>query len=362
MSENRNKEQRETGRGNSHKTIISTTKNSSNKKELTKTTNSSNKSVQNTSNTPPKTRGRRGRPPKKKSGTENEPKTTKSRRSSGKKPLKTALTTKNTTSQATKKAKASSETSSSKRASSKRTTLKKTKTTASNKKSQTTTSKSNKTAESRISSNKSIKESSSNPSNKISHGAKREQTEEKPVVAETASTEHIVNTSNSSSIKTDQSSTLVRIHQSVAVLIDGNNIEKSIHAMMSNKSAMLDFDKVIPKILEERGLNRLIYFREGLKISEKLAERLHKHYHGSVVPCHKSADIPLTITATQIAEKVDTIIILSGDSDYVELVRHLKSRGVRVEIAAVKQTTAQILIEEADYFYDIDKADVFVFK
>lgn len=154
----------------------------------------------------------------------------------------------------------------------------------------------------------------------------------------------------------------VRVHQSCAILIDGNNIEMSIHSMMHSKSAMLDFDKMIPKVLEDRGLNRLIYFREGLNISEKLAERLHKNYHGSVVPCHKSADIPLTITATQIAEKVDTIIIMSGDSDYVELVRHLKSRGVRVEIASVKATTAQILTDEADYSYEITKEDCFVFK
>lgn len=152
------------------------------------------------------------------------------------------------------------------------------------------------------------------------------------------------------------------IRQTVAILIDGNNIEKSIHTMLRSKKAMLDFDTLIPKLLQNRGLNRLIYFREGLNISEKLAERLLNHYHGSVVPCHKSADIPLTITATQIADKVDTIIILSGDSDYVELVRHMKSRGVRVEIAAVKRTTASILIDEADHYVPIVKEDCFKFK
>jgi uncharacterized protein (TIGR00288 family) len=154
----------------------------------------------------------------------------------------------------------------------------------------------------------------------------------------------------------------IMIQQSVAILIDGNNIEKSLHSMMRNKNAMLNFDKLIPKLLVERGLNRLIYFREGINISTKLAERLHNHYYGIVVPCHKSADIPLTITATQLADKVDTIIILSGDADYVELVRHLKSRGVRVEIAAIKKTTAAILREEADHYTAITKEDVFVFK
>ena len=154
----------------------------------------------------------------------------------------------------------------------------------------------------------------------------------------------------------------VRIHQNVAVLIDGNNIEISLTKLMNNKNAVVNFDVLIPKILMNRGLSRLVYFREGLNISDKLAERLHRLFHGSVVPCYKSADIPLTITATQIAEKVDTIIILSGDSDYVELVRHLKSRGVRVEVCSVEETTAQILKEEVDHYFPITKEDAFILK
>jgi uncharacterized LabA/DUF88 family protein len=156
--------------------------------------------------------------------------------------------------------------------------------------------------------------------------------------------------------------TEVRIHQNVAVLIDGNNIEISLTKLTNNKNAVVNFDVLIPRILMDRGLSRLIYFREGLNISDKLAERLHRLFHGSVMPCYKSADIPLTITATQIAEKVDTIIILSGDADYVDLVRHLKSRGVRVEICSVEETTAQILKEEADYHFPITKEDAFILK
>ena len=152
----------------------------------------------------------------------------------------------------------------------------------------------------------------------------------------------------------------VRINQSVAILIDGNNIEISLQALVGQKNALLDFDSIIPKLLDNRGLNRLIYFREGKSISDKLAERLLNNFHGSVMPCHKSADIPLTIKATQIAPKVDTIIILSGDSDYVDLVRHLKGEGVRVEIAAIEETTAAILKEEADLFTPITKKDCYI--
>lgn len=151
----------------------------------------------------------------------------------------------------------------------------------------------------------------------------------------------------------------VLITQSVAILIDGNNIERSLHSMTNSSNVMLNFDSIIPKLLNGRGLSRLIYFREGKAISSKLAQRLLHNYHGSVVPCHKSADIPLTINATQIAKKVDTIIILSGDSDYVELVRHLKGEGVRVEIAAIEETAAAILLDEADHFVPITKEDSF---
>ena len=152
------------------------------------------------------------------------------------------------------------------------------------------------------------------------------------------------------------------INQSVAILCDGNNIERSIHGISKNKKAMINFDTLIPKLLNGRGLNRMIYFREGKSISSKFADRLHENFYGSVIPCHKSADIPLSIKATQLASKVDTIIIMSGDSDYVELVTHLKGEGVRVEIAAVKETTAQILIDKSDYMHEITSNDWFVYK
>ena len=153
----------------------------------------------------------------------------------------------------------------------------------------------------------------------------------------------------------------VIISQTVAILIDGNNIERSIHDQTNDANTMLNFDKLIPKLLGNRGLNRLIYFREGKQISQKLRDRLHEFFHGSVRPCHKSADIPLSINAMQLASKVDTIVIMSGDSDYIELVRHLKSEGVRVEIASVDATTANVIKEECDHHYRINEEDWFTY-
>jgi len=153
----------------------------------------------------------------------------------------------------------------------------------------------------------------------------------------------------------------ILLDQSVAILIDGNNIEMSLHKE-AGRNAMINFDKLVPALLQNRALSRLIYFREGKSISKKLAERLQRYFHGSVVPCYKSADIPLTIKAVQVASKVDTIIILSGDADYVELVRHLKSDGIRVEVAAFEATTAEVLRKECDHFFPITVEYSFTIK
>tara|TARA_Y100001968_G_C19399488_1_gene740242 strand:+ start:1171 stop:1659 length:489 start_codon:yes stop_codon:yes gene_type:complete len=154
----------------------------------------------------------------------------------------------------------------------------------------------------------------------------------------------------------------IKISQSVAILCDGNNIERSIHKESKSSNTMINFDSLIPRLLNGRGLNRLVYFREGKAISSKFTERLHEKFYGIVIACHKSADIPLSIKATQLASKVDTIIIMSGDSDFVELIRHIKSEGVRVEIAAIKNTTANILIDESAFFHEITSNDWFEYK
>ena len=149
--------------------------------------------------------------------------------------------------------------------------------------------------------------------------------------------------------------------QSVAVLIDGNNIGMSITATYGH-GYMLNFDGVVTKILKGRGLNRLIYLREGKQISEKFAERLKRNFFGIVMPCNKSCDIPLTIQAVKLAEKVDTIVIFSGDSDYCDLVEYLKGTGIRVEIVAMKESASKYLLEKADDYYFIQNQDIFHYE
>ena len=64
------------------------------------------------------------------------------------------------------------------------------------------------------------------------------------------------------------------INQSVAILCDGNNVERSIQEQSLKTNTMVNFDSLIPRLLNSRGLNRFIYFREGKHIADKRAERL----------------------------------------------------------------------------------------
>lgn len=152
------------------------------------------------------------------------------------------------------------------------------------------------------------------------------------------------------------------ISQRVAVLVDGNNIGIAIHEFTKDADAMLNFKTFIPKILKGRGLSKLYFFREGKTISDKLRKLLHDEFHGTVIPCGKSADVRMAITATETADKVDTIILMTGDKDFIPLVEHLRSRGVRVEIACVSSSASAELIDEADYFCPITEGDIYFFK
>jgi len=147
--------------------------------------------------------------------------------------------------------------------------------------------------------------------------------------------------------------TLVGVDQRVAILVDGNNIGKSVWSL-ANPETMVDYDLLIPDLLRERPLTRLIYFREGRSISSKFERRLKSKFFGSVMPAGRNAVIPITIKAMQIAAKVDTIILMSGNDDFTDLVLHLKNNGMRVEVASVDHSTSARLKTEADDWHNID--------
>jgi uncharacterized LabA/DUF88 family protein len=65
-------------------------------------------------------------------------------------------------------------------------------------------------------------------------------------------------------------------------------------------------------------------------------------------------DVGLAVDAVKVAKKVDTIVLVTGDGDFVPLVEYLKvSAGNQVEVIAFGKSTSGKLKEIADDFIDL---------
>jgi len=70
-------------------------------------------------------------------------------------------------------------------------------------------------------------------------------------------------------------------------------------------------------------------------------------------------DIGIAIDALLLAPKLDVIVLVSGDGDFVELVHALKAMGVKVEVYAFERSVGRELREAADFFAPIGEEMIF---
>ena len=67
-------------------------------------------------------------------------------------------------------------------------------------------------------------------------------------------------------------------------------------------------------------------------------------------------DIGLAMDTIELATKLDTIVIVSGDGDYVPLIHHLRhALGCRIEVIAFGKSSSSLLRQECDLFTDLDQ-------
>jgi uncharacterized LabA/DUF88 family protein len=67
-------------------------------------------------------------------------------------------------------------------------------------------------------------------------------------------------------------------------------------------------------------------------------------------------DVGLAVDAIKLAPKLDAVIIVSGDGDFVPLVEYLKvNQGCQVEVMAFGKSSSAKLIEASDDFIDLDQ-------
>ncbi len=150
----------------------------------------------------------------------------------------------------------------------------------------------------------------------------------------------------------------------VGVFVDTANIELATDRLR----VRFDWSKVLRLLLRDRQLVRAVayspihddpavsietqrfvepFLDRGFKIVTKPFRRFQD---GSI---KANLDIELALDVVAMLDRLDVLVLVSGDGDFQRLVELAQSRGVRVEVAAVGASTAGNLRHAADQFTDL---------
>lgn len=152
--------------------------------------------------------------------------------------------------------------------------------------------------------------------------------------------------------------------QRVGVFVDAQNM---YHSARNLYKARVNFKELLEEGVAGRVLIRAItyvistesgeekaFFDAIEKFGFELKEKGLQIFPGG----EKKADwdVGLAVDTIKLADKLDVIIIVSGDGDYCPLVEYLKiNKGCRVEVIAFGESTSAKLIEIADQFTDLSE-------
>lgn len=142
-------------------------------------------------------------------------------------------------------------------------------------------------------------------------------------------------------------------HQTVGIFVDAENVEMSGLNVYKGRT---DYKKLIQAISSGRRVIRIIYYKP---VHKEISEDFKKFWYdqgGEIKRPLKNADSFLTIDAVTLADKMDVIVIVGGDKDYMPLLWYVKSRGCKTEVWSYPETTSATLQETADFFYPIDES------
>lgn len=74
-------------------------------------------------------------------------------------------------------------------------------------------------------------------------------------------------------------------------------------------------------------------------------------------------DVGITVDAIKLSPKLDVVVLVTGDGDYIPLVNYLQNTtGCLVEVMAFRQTASGKLIEESDDFVNLSDNRKYLLK
>ncbi len=151
--------------------------------------------------------------------------------------------------------------------------------------------------------------------------------------------------------------------QRIAVLIDVQNLYHSAKNLYQDR---VNFRAVLKLAVSDRNLIRAFayviktksgeekaFFEALIKLGiETRVKELQEFYGGFK---KGDWDVGITIDAVRISPSIDTIVLASGDGDFLQLVEYLKNQGKRVEMIAFGRSSSAKLKEAVDEFTDLEK-------
>ncbi len=153
--------------------------------------------------------------------------------------------------------------------------------------------------------------------------------------------------------------------QRVAVLADSQNL---YHSAQSVYSRNIDYSALLEKAVQDRELTRAIAYviRAQAEDEDSFFEALRDIGFEAKIKDIKTFgdgskkadwDVGMSLDAVTLADHVDTVVLCTGDGDFSRLCNHLRHEGVRVEVMAFEESTADELIEVADAFVDLSERE-----
>ncbi|MFA5797500.1 MAG: NYN domain-containing protein [Candidatus Woesearchaeota archaeon] len=151
--------------------------------------------------------------------------------------------------------------------------------------------------------------------------------------------------------------------QRVAVFVDVQNMYYSAKNLYKRK---VNFNLVLKTAVSGRRLVRAITYVIKADVAEEQNFRDALHNMGYEVKSkdlqvffdgNKKGDwdVGIAMDTIRMAPKVDTIVLVSGDGDFADLVVYLKGLGCRVETIGFEKTTSAKLKEVTDDFTALDR-------
>jgi uncharacterized LabA/DUF88 family protein len=153
--------------------------------------------------------------------------------------------------------------------------------------------------------------------------------------------------------------------QRIGVFVDVSNMYYSAKNLY--KGAKVDFGKVLQDAVAGRKLIRAIAYviKADIKEEQSFFDALDRAgFEVKTKDLQIFAggakkgdwDVGITVDAIKMADKLDTIILVSGDGDYEALVNYLQeNKGCYVEAWAFGRTTSSKLLDKVNEFHDLDE-------